>query len=48
MFDRVEDAEKLMSDNDAENIKTLTFYGKERYIVFLYTTMQLSDLRKKA
>lgn len=37
-----------MNDMDADNIKTLTFYGKERYIAFLYTPFELKDLRKKA
>ena len=31
---------------DADNIKLLTFYGKERYVTFFYTPFESKDFRK--
>lgn len=47
-MDSVESAQKLMNDMDAENIKILKFYGKDRYITFYYTPITFEELRKQS
>lgn len=33
---------------DADNIKTLKFYDKNRYVTFFYTEIKYNELRKKS
>lgn len=47
-FENVESVQKLMSDMDGPNIKTLKFYGKDRYVAFFQTPITFSELKNKA
>jgi hypothetical protein len=37
-----------MGDLDGPNVKTLKFYGKERYVAFFQTAVKFEQLKNKA
>jgi hypothetical protein len=39
-FENVESSIKVMKAMDEPNVKTLNFYGKDRYVTFFYTQFE--------
>ena len=47
-MDSAESVSRIMQDMDAPNVKTLKFYGKDRYVAFFPTPVRFEELKNKA